>query len=226
MNLTVTLSANAGISLGLGGITLWIDALHDQKVPGFSTVGQDLQEQILYQGALGRPDLIVYTHCHPDHYSCELTKEAAARYPGAKLLLPEDVSDGLVYKQGGVELTFLKLPHEGRQFAGVLHYGILVSWQGKRILVPGDCQTASPALLDTVGDEKIDLAILNFPWLTLKKGREFVQAFLKPQKWLACHLPFAQDDINGFRESARKACQYAGNVLILDEPLQTVALAL
>ena len=38
----VTLSANAGIALSFGGLRVWVDALHDQKIPGFSTVTPDL----------------------------------------------------------------------------------------------------------------------------------------------------------------------------------------
>lgn len=38
MAIRVTLSANAGVSVELGGVRIWIDALHDTRVPGFSTL--------------------------------------------------------------------------------------------------------------------------------------------------------------------------------------------
>ena len=42
MAIRVTLSANAGVSVELGGVRIWIDALHDTRVPGFSTLDSHL----------------------------------------------------------------------------------------------------------------------------------------------------------------------------------------
>lgn len=35
MSIRVTLSANAGVAIEIGGIRIWVDALHDVQVPGF-----------------------------------------------------------------------------------------------------------------------------------------------------------------------------------------------
>ena len=227
--LKVTLSANGGISLEFGSHRIWIDALHTQKVPGFSCVDKLLQGRMLKSEAFSEPELIVYTHCHPDHFSRELTLAAKQLYPNAKLLLPEpQFAEQILIKEGAWEfgdlrIRFIRLPHEGAQYAGVSHYGMLLSWQGKNILIPGDCETASLCLAEAVKDVSIDVAILNFPWLTLKKGREFVGSVLRPKQQLIFHLPFAEDDTNGYRQSAHVA---AKDVWILDDPLQTVILEL
>ena len=231
--LTVTLSANAGVSLEFGGHRLWIDALHTQKVPGFSCVDKQLQGKMLANDAFGVPESIIFTHCHPDHFSKELTLFAKKLYPNAKLLLPEEqfadqvliTGERYTDSSGDLELTFIQLPHEGAQYADVRHYGVLITWQGKHILLPGDCETASPVLAEAVKSIPVDVAILNFPWLTLKRGREFVQSRLSPGHWLIYHLPFEKDDINRFRQSAYLAAT-AENVHILDKPLQTVTIAL
>ena len=222
--LTVTLSANAGMSLEFGDHRILIDALHNQKVPGFSTVDKFLQGKMLHCPAFQNPELMVYTHCHPDHYSEELTAAAMQMYPSAKLLVPKAPFAQQLWEFGDLKLKFLRLPHEGAQYADVIHYGILLSWQNKHILIPGDCETASPILAETVEDLPIDVAILNFPWLTLKKGREFVSTWLRPKHEIVCHLPFAADDTNGFRQSAHAVA--AENVSILDAPLQTVTIEL
>lgn len=227
--LTVTLSANAGVSLEFGGHRIWVDALHTQKAPGFSCVDKQLQGRMLQSPAFAQPELILYTHCHPDHFSKELTQAARQLYPNAKLLLPEQqfadqiriTGHRYIYRHGDLELTFLRLPHEGAQYADVSHYGLILSWQEKHILLPGDCETASPVLAQEVRDLPIDAAILNFPWLTLKKGREFVRSVLRPKHWLVCHLPFEADDVNGYRRSTHAAAE---NVHILEEPLQTVTI--
>lgn len=211
----ITLSANAGIAVDTGGKRIWIDALHEDRQPGFSALTQPLQKQMLRNEAFFDPDFICYTHCHPDHYSRWLTELAKKMWPRAKLLLPEPEFDGQILVTGEryevedekLRLRFIRLPHEGAQYANVKHYGLILTVGGKNILVAGDCATASPELAKAVTDTPIDLAILNFPWITLAKGREFVQNILKPRHVLVCHLPFAEDDNAGYRRSAEKSAR-------------------
>ena len=54
----VTLSANAGASLDFGGLRLGVDALHDEKVPGFSTVTPALWAAMRTHPAFAEPDLL------------------------------------------------------------------------------------------------------------------------------------------------------------------------
>jgi len=216
----VTLSANAGISIRIGKHRIWVDALHKDKQPGFSAVTDALYQQILRSDAFKAPDYICITHCHPDHYSESMVQEAAELWPSARLCLP--AQEGTV-EDADLTLEFIRLPHEGAQYADVLHYGILIRVAGKHILIPGDCETASPALAQAVVDRDIDLAILNFPWVTLSKGRDFLARTMKPKHILLYHLPFAQDDVNGFLKSAQRNAQLLAqmDVRLLCKPLQT-----
>ena len=81
-------------------------------------------------------------------------------------------------------LHFFRLPHEGKAYAQVPHYGLLLSQNRFRILIAGDCEVASPALRDTLAGQAVNLAILDFPWLTLPQGRAFVREVIRPE-----HLP-------------------------------------
>ena len=51
MAIRVTLSANAGVSVELGGVRVWIDALHDMRVPGFSTLDSHLLRRLWSEAA-------------------------------------------------------------------------------------------------------------------------------------------------------------------------------
>ena len=78
------------------------------------------------------------------------------------------------------------------------------------------------ALARAVGDTRIDLAILDFPWITLRGGRAFLESHIRPTHIVAYHLPFAEDDGNGYRLAAAKAAQrMAGDVRLLLEAMQT-----
>jgi L-ascorbate metabolism protein UlaG (beta-lactamase superfamily) len=217
----VTLSANAGVAIQIDKHRIWVDALHNEKQAGFSAVTPELYQKILSNDAFQAPSYICVTHCHPDHYSEAMVKEASKRWPTAQLCLPLQKASKVT--DGDLELEFIRLPHEGAQYADVLHYGILIGFGGKHILIPGDCETASPVLAQAIGERQIDLAILNFPWVTLSKGRTFLTQCLKPKHILLCHLPFEADDANGFRKSAERNAQLLPqmDVRLLSEPLQT-----
>ena len=215
----LTLSANAGGALQLGDHRLLIDALHNRKVAGFSALNEEQQEVVFTHPDFVNPEMILFTHRHPDHYSKALAAAALDRWPNAKCLMDQK----LQLTAGDTQIQFLPLIHEGAEFAGTEHYGILITWQGKHILIPGDCRIADEDLLVAVAGKQIDLAILNFPWLTLRKGRQCLQAVLKPKNCVFWHLPFAQDDVNGYRHSADAALsQYPGTLLY--DPFQTVEL--
>lgn len=226
MKLTVTLSANAGICLQAEGLKLWVDALHDEKVPGFSTVSPELFGKIMASEEFSNPDAVCVTHRHPDHYSEDMVIQALSRYPSARLLMPDaSFGDRHSLKIGKENITFLRLTHEGEQYADCLHYGILLTISGKKILIPGDCRLLDPALKETVRGEKIDLALLNFPWLTLKKAEAFVREEICPRQVILYHLPSAEDDINQFRPAAeRSAEKWGDNAYLLMNPLETIVL--
>lgn len=231
MRINVTLGANAGIAVEAAGCRIWVDALHEQKVPGFSAVTPALQKKMLSCGAFFSPDAICYTHCHPDHYSRRLTLAALRLWPMAKIIAPEpEFADQILITGENTEvplenasLRFLSLPHEGAQYADVKHYGILFSAEGHNVLFAGDCATASPALAEAIGGIPVDLAILDFPWITLRRGREFLQTSLSARHLLICHLPFEQDDTEGYRENTLQAAKTLAHpdVRLLMEPLQT-----
>jgi L-ascorbate metabolism protein UlaG (beta-lactamase superfamily) len=226
--ISVTLSANAGIALRFGSRNIWVDALHSQKQAGFSAVRDSLYRQIIEEAKLGAPDYICVTHCHPDHYCKDMLLQVKEMWPNATICMPEREVDSQILVTGdsqnvGDGIEFIRLPHEGAQYAQVKHYGILIHWAGKHILIAGDCETASGVLAHAIGDRPIDLAILNFPWITLAKGRNFLTQVMKPKNVLVCHLPFSEDDVNGFRLSAQRNAQQLNfaDIRLLQEPLQT-----
>lgn len=232
MEITVTLSANAGVAICWDGHRIWVDALHEHRRQGFSAVDAPLQKRMLKNDAFSDPDLICYTHCHDDHFSRELTQTANTLWPRAKLLLPECFfenqilvsGEAFVHREEDLTLRFIRLPHEGAAYAQTVHYGILISASGKNILIPGDCQTASPTLAEVIRNTKIDLTLLDFPWFTLEKGRTFIRQIMKPAHVLIYHLPFVQDDCFGYRRAAERAVQKesAMDVSLLYEPLQQI----
>ncbi len=209
----VTLSANAGVSLVMGQTRIWVDALHREKVPGFSALTPALWARLLEHPAFQPPDLLCFTHCHKDHYDRALVQQAHQLWPHAGLILPEPAFERQVLLDTpsadicfqGIDLHFFRLPHEGAAYAQTAHYGLLLSQDRFRILITGDCQIAAPALEEALAGQPVDLAVMDFPWLTLPRGRDFLRRVIRPRCLLVCHLPFQDDDRFGYRRAAERA---------------------
>ena len=156
--------------------------------------------------------------------------QALEKWPSAKVFLPQERVPAQIlvegenpeYALGEVKLRFLRLPHEGAQYADTLHYGLLILSSQGNVLISGDCAVAAPELQKAVAGISLDAAVLDFPWLTLQKGRTAL-AQLDPKQIVLYHLPFLEDDENGYLESAAKAVSRwgKGNVRMLHTPLQT-----
>lgn len=232
----VTLSANAGVALHLGPTRIWSDALHNHKIPGFSTLTPELQLALQSHPDFSRPDLIFFTHCHLDHYSRSLTELALQQNPQALAALPEPAFERQLLlagercrlSLGPVSAEFKRLPHEGREYAHVPHYGCLLECGGFRVLIPGDCALAAPALQEFIGGSGIHLALVDFPWITLQRGRRFLEQVVHPEHLLVYHLPFPWDDRWGYRRAAEKASSLLSaipDVRLLLSPFQRETVA-
>jgi L-ascorbate metabolism protein UlaG (beta-lactamase superfamily) len=223
MHISVTLTANAGVCVQVGNRHIWVDALPGEKMEGFSTLSPALCRQIVREQILGTPDLYCCTHDHGDHYCPERTAMARHQWPQAAFLFPEERwGASMVTEADGVSVRFLRLPHEGAQYADVLHYGLVINCQGRNILISGDCAVASPELAAALEGLHIDVAVLAFPWLTLRKGRLFAEKYLANSKILLYHLPFEKDDRFGYRAAAARAVTQWPGAELLMEPMQTV----
>ena len=223
--ISVTLSANAGVVIDIGGRRIWVDALHRCKQKGFSTLTPAMQQQMMEQEAFFHPECIAYTHCHPDHYSDRLTKAALKLWPESWMMIPHKTwRNEHCVVSGDLLLRFIRLPHEGVQYADVLHYGLIICYHGRNILIPGDCEVASHALLDAVGNMPIHLMLLDFPWITLRRGAEFLKAHYPDVPKIVYHLPFEEDDTMGYRTVTQRRLVDFPEAQMLCEPFQTIVM--
>ena len=230
----ITLTANAGVVVQSRQIKFWSDAVHTEHVPGFSSVSPALWRDICASGVCAKPNLILFSHRHPDHYSRELTRQARILWPYAELAAPfRDFPDQFLLDEHhcqlsmrGVTFRFAPLIHEPgpHDVNQPPNYGCIADFGGCRLLIPGDCAVAEPSLAKFVGEQPVDIALVDFPWVTLKKGREFIQHYLHPSHLLVYHLPFPEDDELHYRpaaEQAVRALDFIPDVRILGLPLQS-----
>ena len=165
-----------------------------------------------------------------------LEREAMIRNPETAYLVSDEEFDRQLVLAGpsshltleGLHMDFMRLTHEGAQYREVPHYGCILEYDGFRVLIAGDCAVADPQLRDFIGSRPIDLALLNFPWVTLRKGRHFIEQAIRPEHLVVYHLPFSHDDRWGYRDAAVKGAgqlQGVPDVRLLLEPFQREILA-
>jgi len=197
----ITLSANAGISLQLPQATIWIDALHTDQYLCFDSLTEASWQRMRGMPAFSAPDLICFTHCHKDHYDRTLTQKASTIWPGASIALPQRhfphqivLNSEVVHLiLGTLDLQFFKLPHKGANFQDIHNYSILIQDPTSSIFISGDSEIAHPKLTDLLQGISVNLAVLAFPWITLRRGRDYLNQVLRPEHVLVYHLPSKYD---------------------------------
>ena len=243
------LTANAGIILELDGRRLLIDALHNTEHPHWSALTPEMTESVFSFLEPAPPDAILCTHIHPDHYSAGLLERAAAAFPNAALIEPYRSGDasGEFRLSDALNIRWFSLPHMHTDAPfDPPNYGFLIEYRGKQIFTPGDAdfsteeihalfsrlsrEAAGEPLPETasVGHDRkgIDLALLNFPWITLKRGREAL-ALLSPKQLALFHLPFADKDPLGYIPSTLHAAErFRPDAAVLCRFLQEVSFSL
>jgi L-ascorbate metabolism protein UlaG (beta-lactamase superfamily) len=208
----LTLAANTGFAVEFGGLRFLYDVLTTADVPGFSHLTPARWEALQRHPAFRDPDFILNSHNHVDHYDPKLTEQAKLLWPDSRIISPDpEIRPDLLLSGGGgrflagnVSVRFFRLPHDGKQFADTLNYGFLLEKNNRHVLFTGDCAVASPELARQLDGNFVHLAVLNFPWMTLRAGREFTDSFMHPAHVALCHLPFPEDDVYHYLEATRK----------------------
>jgi len=209
--LQLKFTANAGFLLRTPELYLAVDAFPYSGAMSFSGMPDGMIQKLITDGALRNLDLLFVSHRHVDHYGQENTATVLKAAPKCALIAPfQDFSQQLLLtgpsahlNWKGSRMDFYKLTHSGEEAKAesISLYGLLLTAGHRRILIPGDCSEPDEVLKMTNG-QPVDTAILNFPWVVHPKKREFVEEVLHPKHLVLCHLPFSQDDTEGYLHAA------------------------
>ena len=229
-------TSNAGLAIHFPSSLIWVDAIHDIKAPTYSTVTPAIREQIFsdpdYIGRdLQGPDAMLFSHCHIDHFTSDIVRSAMERYPDTKVYLPEKYFPDEIYVHGDtmnaqvndVKLEFIKTHHCTKRHHNKTHYSLLMNDGNINIFMPMDSSTTDPAMHYYAVNTDIDVAVVDFVWTLLQKGRDVILNDLNPKHLLLYHLPFECDDPHKWREQTREAVKLLDaipDIRILDLPCQ------
>ncbi len=213
----VMLTANAGVLISYHGKKILVDAMHDRYTTLFSSVPSDMLTQIAEgEDEYKKIDLMLYTHDHPDHYSERWTRRFLKNHPDTEFVSPiADFADRRnvhvldaeeeTLLLSGVFLHCCRLTHDGPEYAGIPNYGFVLEIDEYRIAMFGDATFDKAAIRNMLGEKPIDLALVNFPYVTLHRGREIVTEVIRPKRMIVFHLPFEEKDNSDFIRSTKNS---------------------
>ncbi len=228
-------TVNAGLSVTFPSALIWIDAIHTKKAPTYSTLTPALWNGMLkdpdYVGTDNHgPDAVAFSHCHIDHFSSDIVRETKRLWPGTKLILPEKYFPDEIYVDGSgmyadindVSLHFIKTKHSTRRFYSKTHYSLMINDHGVKIFMPVDSSMSDPAMHYYAVHTNVDIAIVDFVWVLLGKGREIIEKDIRPKHLLVYHLPFEQDDHWNYHAQLFEAVKQLSipDVRIFTDPFQ------
>ncbi len=222
---TLTLTANAGLIGRLRSLSFTLDAFHDRPSGGFSALTPAMAETALEAARLAGPELLLVTHSHADHYSQALTRRFLDAAPGTKPLLPFETGEESGFARldhGSVE--YVRMTHDGAPpLDRAPNYGFLLRSDGLSLFTAGDANPADAGVTRLIDGLEPDIAVLDFPWITTARGRKAL-ALMRPRRLALIHLPFREDDANGYIPSAERCAERyfaGGGARVLSAFLQT-----
>ncbi|MDL2237906.1 MBL fold metallo-hydrolase [Christensenellaceae bacterium OttesenSCG-928-K19] len=220
---TVRLIANAGVLIRFQGVSILIDVLHTQRTKKFSTPDYTLLRKVVTgREEFAKIDFLLVTHDHIDHNDDATLQQYIERHPETTVVTPTKASgqavhtlaqDSQEFQFGKVSIKCRRLAHSGEKYQSFVNYGYLIEINGKTMLFLGDSMEDRQGIDALVAGAHINIAFLNFPLVTLSRGRKLVNEVIRPDEIVVFHLPFEQDDKEGYLNATRRTLEREKNNL-------------
>lgn len=188
-------TANAGILLALDDAKILIDGVCREVHPYPATPANIARELC--------PDVMLFTHCHPDHFdpvlAGKLAKPIYAPMQVAEQLSCPVFSDESL-TVGKVSLHAVTTRHMGHYGKTTQHQSYVVEGS-KTLWFLGD---ASPMELKKLASfPKPDVLLVPYPYISTPAALKLVEELL-PCKIVLLHMPLNEDDSAGIWQSTNE----------------------
>ncbi len=195
-----------GVYISGSQFSVLIDGLHTKYGDDYLFPTKSLISKITTQL---RPDAILFTHYHGDHYSSALTEKYLKTNHKSVLFGPEQVTKKISelknnictirtkdyikqnFNLGNIQITGLKINHAGKRHLSVENVGYILNIDNKKILHVGDTDWLEEFNLFPqlkLSDEVIDIAILPYWMLLHDNASDLIQRYINPDHIIATHI--------------------------------------
>lgn len=219
--------ANTGFLITGAGHNILVDSVFSKRFAPFSAMPKQLLCQILHHsGEFCDVDIMIATHCHPDH--CEPHDLLGLKDKRLRLILPADVysctgnlgadlaqptmllnDSGVAFEDETLRITAISTVHDRNDLVyGCMHFSYLLEFltPGINLLIMGDAATGPKLLEPWIKDKHINAMTINFVEINQPKGRDFIRE-LNASLTLLCHLPLPADDEHHIAKLAARSLE-------------------
>ncbi|WP_025740069.1 MBL fold metallo-hydrolase [Aquimarina pacifica] len=204
---TIIYTGNMGVLIYNDRFSVLIDGLHEEYGVDYVFPSQELVKKI---NTKFKPDVILFTHHHGDHFSNRLATEYLQNNSEALLFGPKQVTKNLsefgkrittintknydkqTQKLKNTTITGMKLNHVGKRHEAVQNVGYIIEQNKIRILHVGDTDWFEEINLFeqlSLSSENIDILILPYWMLLQNSAPELIKKYIHPKHLIATHIP-------------------------------------
>ncbi|WP_160114608.1 MBL fold metallo-hydrolase [Aquimarina sp. AU474] len=205
-SISITYTGNMGVHIIHEQSSVLIDGLHTKYGDDYLFPSKDLVHKINYEL---KPDAILFTHHHGDHFSSQLSKNYLELNRKAVLFGAHQITKNFTdhreriftittkdyikqtTKINDFSVSGVKINHAGKRHVSVENVGYIVNFNGKKVLHVGDTNWLEEINLFNqlrLVDESIDIAIIPY-WMLLHKNTvELLKKNINPKHVVATHI--------------------------------------
>jgi L-ascorbate metabolism protein UlaG (beta-lactamase superfamily) len=195
-------TANAGALLRLDGVTILLDGLCDGidvYLPTPPAIADSLQVNL--------PDVLAFTHNHPDHYSEALL--LPYRKQNLRPIFGPEYLPMQTMRVGEISITAVPSRHIGKTEPGLSHHSLIIKGS-KCVWFMGDA--APLQWKDRTDLPKADVLIAPFAYANTRSAWEL--ACRLADKVVLLHLPERTNDPYGLWQAVESTTSGASNLYI------------
>ena len=203
----------------------------DKKIIGIDCLCKDSSK--LYQDTLLqireelKPDILIFTHEHADHFCADYVKEAWEQNPALHIYSTKNTVD--VLKENGIPMQnlhcvgdaevldidalqfgFLYTTHEGEQYSDIPNLTLLIKNEDKHLVVTGDAMPCQE-LFERIAtwSSHIDWFFAPFPYVGLRSTRKLMKEYLDIENIFVLHQPRPEADVQNWVANTKRVCESA-----------------
>lgn len=210
--------SNAGIVLRTKEKIIGIDCLCRDLSKIYQDTPVEIREQL-------KPDILIFTHEHEDHFCTEYAEEAWVKNKELQIYSTKSVIEALkvnglplenlycveeedVLDVDKVHINYMYSLHEGEQYSNVQNVTLLIRIEDKHLVITGDAMPCKE-LFERIAawSPRVDWLFAPFPYVGLRSTRKLMTEHFDIKNIFVLHQPYKEADTQNWVANTKRVCE-------------------